>query len=165
MLESDSQIGQLIAELRGERTQQSVAAAMRRLGWRWSQATVWSVEKGERPLKLREAADLAVMLGTTVETLLGTDHRLVLLLNKLTHVQGNIASHQKKVTALDQELAETKAALERLQQEGLALEDAFRAGAEASENRDELALLAELLHRDESAGRPDEQQDGHSAIT
>jgi hypothetical protein len=165
MLESDSQIGQLIAELRGARTQQSVAAAMRRLGWRWSQATVWSVEKGERPLKLREAADLAVMLGATVETLLGTDHRLVLLLNKLTHVQENTATHQKKVAVLEQELAETKAALERLQQEGLALEGAFRAGAEASENRDELALLAELLHRDESTGRPDKQQDGHSETT
>lgn len=165
MLESDIQIGQLIAELRGERTQQSVAAAMRRLGWKWSQATVWSVEKGDRPLKLREAAVLAAVLGTTVEILVGTDPRLVLLLNNLTHVHESIFVHQKKATALERELAETKAALERFRQEGLALEEAFRAGAEASKNRDELALLAELRHSSQSTGTLGTEQDGHPATT
>ena len=155
----DSQIGQLIAELRGERTQKSVAAAMCRLGWRWSQATASSIEKGERPLKLREAADLAVVLGTRVETLVGADSRLVLLLNKLIHVQENITAHQKKITALEQELTETKAALKRFQQQGLALEDAFRAGAAASEHRDDLALLAELRHFDKAVEQPDKQED------
>jgi len=53
-----------MAILRGDRTQQAVADEMRRRGWRWSQATVWSVEKGDRPLRLAEAEDLATVLGT-----------------------------------------------------------------------------------------------------
>ena len=36
---------------------------MRERGWRWAQATVWNVEKGERPLRLAEAEDLASILG------------------------------------------------------------------------------------------------------
>jgi hypothetical protein len=37
---------------------------MKARGWKWSQATVWSVEKGERPLRLAEAEDIRVILGT-----------------------------------------------------------------------------------------------------
>lgn len=62
--EQDRQIGRTMAILRGDKTQQAVADEMRRRGWRWSQATVWSVEKGERPLRLAEADDLATVLGT-----------------------------------------------------------------------------------------------------
>jgi hypothetical protein len=58
----DKQIGQNLIRLRGGRSQQDVADEMRELGWRWSQATVWSVEKGERPLRLSEAGDLASVL-------------------------------------------------------------------------------------------------------
>lgn len=53
------EIGQIVQEWRGERSQQAIADEMRDRGHRWSQATVWSVEKGDRPLKLTEAADLA----------------------------------------------------------------------------------------------------------
>jgi hypothetical protein len=62
--EQDRQIGRTMAILRGDKTQQAVADEMRRRGWRWSQATVWSVEKGDRPLRLAEAEDLATVLGT-----------------------------------------------------------------------------------------------------
>jgi CRISPR/Cas system-associated exonuclease Cas4 (RecB family) len=62
--EQDRQIGRTMAILRGDKTQQAVADEMRMRGWRWSQATVWSVEKGERPLRLAEAEDLAEVLGT-----------------------------------------------------------------------------------------------------
>jgi hypothetical protein len=62
--EQDRQIGRTMAILRGDKTQQAVADEMRQRGWRWSQATVWSVEKGERPLRLAEAEDLATVLGT-----------------------------------------------------------------------------------------------------
>jgi len=62
--EQDRQIGRTMAILRGDKTQQAVADEMRKRGWRWSQATVWSVEKGERPLRLAEAEDLAAVLGT-----------------------------------------------------------------------------------------------------
>lgn len=43
---------------------------MRERGWKWSQATVWSIEKGERPLRLAEAEALADVLGEHVSTLL-----------------------------------------------------------------------------------------------
>lgn len=62
--EQDRQIGRTMAILRGDKTQQAVADEMRKRGWRWSQATVWSVEKGERALRLAEAEDLAEVLGT-----------------------------------------------------------------------------------------------------
>lgn len=66
-------IGQTVSALRGQRTQQSVADAMRELGWKWSQATVWSVEKGERPLRLAEAEALAHVLNApTVASLLSS---------------------------------------------------------------------------------------------
>jgi hypothetical protein len=61
--EQDKRIGQTVLILRGDRTQQAVAVAMRDRGWKWSQATVWSVEKGDRPLRLAEADDLAGVLG------------------------------------------------------------------------------------------------------
>lgn len=64
---SDKEIGRTIAELRGDKTQQAVSVEMRNRGWKWSQATVWSIEKGERPLRLREASDLAEVLGTSMD--------------------------------------------------------------------------------------------------
>ena len=64
--EQDKQIGLNVAILRGSHpnhgqpmTQQVLAAGMRERGHKWSQATVWSVEKGERPLRLAEADTLA----------------------------------------------------------------------------------------------------------
>lgn len=39
---------------------------MRERGWKWSQATVWAVEKGDRPLRLAEANDLAAILKKSV---------------------------------------------------------------------------------------------------
>ena len=51
-------------------TQQAMANAMRERGWKWSQATVWSVDTGERPLRLAEAKDLAEVLGVDVTALL-----------------------------------------------------------------------------------------------
>jgi hypothetical protein len=63
--EQDKRIGQTVSILRGDRTQQAVAVAMRERGWKWSQATVWSIEKGDRPLRLAEADDLAGVLGVS----------------------------------------------------------------------------------------------------
>lgn len=39
---------------------------MRARGHKWSQATVWSVEKGDRPLRYLEAVDLAEVLGAEI---------------------------------------------------------------------------------------------------
>lgn len=43
---------------------------MRNRGWKWSQATASGVEKGERPLKLAEAIDLADELNVRLEDLI-----------------------------------------------------------------------------------------------
>ncbi|WP_146243319.1 hypothetical protein [Curtobacterium sp. MCBD17_021] len=63
MSERDELIGRNVVRLRGDRAQKDVADAMRQRGHKWSQATVWSVEKGERPLRLTEADDLVNVLG------------------------------------------------------------------------------------------------------
>lgn len=67
--ERDKVIGQNVVTLRGETSQQALAGAMRSRGHRWSQSTVWSVEKGERPLKLDEAIELAKILACPIEKL------------------------------------------------------------------------------------------------
>ncbi|WP_157156247.1 helix-turn-helix domain-containing protein [Diaminobutyricimonas sp. LJ205] len=51
----DELIGKNLQNLRGDMSQKELADKMRALGWKWSQATVWSIEKGERPLRLAEA--------------------------------------------------------------------------------------------------------------
>lgn len=76
MATRDEQIGQNIVKLRGDRSQQWVADRMREKGWKWAQATVWNVEKGERPLRLAEAEDLADILAVRVERMTYSDMRL-----------------------------------------------------------------------------------------
>jgi hypothetical protein len=63
-------IGATVSLLRDAIPQQAVADAMRQRGHKWSQSTVWAVEKGERRLLLSEAADLAQVLDVSVEALL-----------------------------------------------------------------------------------------------
>lgn len=62
-MSTDMSIGRSVSAFRGDMSQQALADKMRERGWKWSQATVWSVEKGERPLRLAEAMDLAQILG------------------------------------------------------------------------------------------------------
>lgn len=56
--------------LRGERSQQSLAERMKSRGHKWSQSTVWSVERGDRAVRLAEAEDLAEALDVEVGALL-----------------------------------------------------------------------------------------------
>lgn len=44
-------------------SQTELADKMRAAGFKWSQATVWSVESGERPLRLSEAIAVAACCG------------------------------------------------------------------------------------------------------
>jgi transcriptional regulator with XRE-family HTH domain len=62
MTTSDEQIGKNLARLRGEMSQKDLASAMKAKGWKWSQSTVWNIERGERPLRLAEAEDLSLVL-------------------------------------------------------------------------------------------------------
>jgi hypothetical protein len=68
--ERDIHIGKNLASRRGVRSQQALARAMRNRGWKWSQATASAIEKGERPLKLAEAIDLADELHVRLDDLI-----------------------------------------------------------------------------------------------
>ncbi|BDI23548.1 hypothetical protein L3i23_23240 [Herbiconiux sp. L3-i23] len=67
---SDKDIGARVAGTRGGMSQRLLATRMRDLGWPWSQATVSSVEKGERPLRLAEAEALAGLFDVPVASFL-----------------------------------------------------------------------------------------------
>lgn len=74
---TDEQIGRNLAALRGDMSQKDLAAVMRGRGWKWSQATVWSIEKGERPIRLAEAEEVATILNIQERELLipkGAEH-------------------------------------------------------------------------------------------
>lgn len=70
MSDKERAIGATASLLRGAMPQQAVADAMRDKGHKWTQSTVWAVEKGERRLLLSEAADLTAVLGVPLEMLL-----------------------------------------------------------------------------------------------
>ncbi|MDU0327209.1 hypothetical protein RWH43_10630 [Microbacterium sp. KSW2-21] len=71
MLE-DREVGENLAALRGGVSQGFLAEQMRHRGFKWSQATVWAIEKGDRPLRVTEAAAAAEILGTQVEGFFGS---------------------------------------------------------------------------------------------
>lgn len=73
MSASDEQIGKRLNALRGDMSQAALAAAMADRGHKWSQATVWSVETGKRPLRLAEAQDVSAALDVSVTELLRKD--------------------------------------------------------------------------------------------
>lgn len=66
MPRTDKDIGEAVARLRGSTPQRDVAERMSRRGFKWTQGTVSSIEKGERALKLTEATELAMILGVPV---------------------------------------------------------------------------------------------------
>lgn len=63
------QIGRNIIRYRGDMSQVQLAELMTERGNRWSQATVWNTEQGNRPLKLKEAMDLAEILSVGLDAL------------------------------------------------------------------------------------------------
>lgn len=58
----DQQVGRNITLFRGSITQQDLAERMRQSGFKWSQATVWATEKGDRPVRLAEVVALSRIL-------------------------------------------------------------------------------------------------------
>ncbi|MGP5261226.1 helix-turn-helix domain-containing protein [Brachybacterium paraconglomeratum] len=68
----DAEIGARLQSLRESVVSQATLAnAMKDHGHeKWSQATVWAVEAGKRPLRLSEAASLAAILGAEVSDFL-----------------------------------------------------------------------------------------------
>lgn len=70
---TDEQVGRNLARLRGDMSQKDLALLMRERGFKWSQATVWSVEKGERPLRLVESEAIANCFGVHTGHLTGQE--------------------------------------------------------------------------------------------
>lgn len=86
MRTTDEQIGKNLQRLRGELSQKDLAVAMRKAGYKWSQATVWSVEQGERPLRLTEAEELARILDVGTHMLTTSDQELAeILMTRAIH--------------------------------------------------------------------------------
>lgn len=69
MSEQEKTIGLAVRAHREASTmsQQDLATAMRGVGYKWAQATVWSVENGDRPLRYSEAQALAGICGFTMQ--------------------------------------------------------------------------------------------------
>jgi len=99
--ERDINVGTNVARYRGSRTQQAVADAMRERGWKWSQATMWSIEKGDRPVRLVEAVDLAVVLQISIEDLLAMPSVARSARDAIDAAEEVLAAHQKAVRAID----------------------------------------------------------------
>jgi len=70
---NDIEIGSLVKAVRGEMSQAELAERMRKAGFKWSQAAVWSTERGERYLKLSEAVELCEIFAVTPHVFLGYD--------------------------------------------------------------------------------------------
>ncbi|MDV2979022.1 UNVERIFIED_CONTAM: helix-turn-helix transcriptional regulator [Actinomycetes bacterium ARC8] len=83
----DEVVGANIARFRGEMSQSEVAKKMVSHGFKWSQTTVWEVEKGKRALKFAEALDLAKVLGVTISDL-GRDEDKAELLSEAMEASG-----------------------------------------------------------------------------
>lgn len=87
-------------------SQQALADRMRERGWKWSQATVWAVEKGERPLRLAEAMDLAQILGMSDLRQFGSTPRAHELMNAWRKLED--ASHALVDASRDYEVARAR---------------------------------------------------------
>lgn len=60
---TDAEIGANVRRCRGDRSQKEIAERMVVAGYKWTQTTVFEVEKGKRALKLTEASALTEVLG------------------------------------------------------------------------------------------------------
>jgi transcriptional regulator with XRE-family HTH domain len=60
------------ARIASGRSQEQLAAAMSKRGFKWHQATVYKVESGDRPVKLAEAAALAEIVDQRIDELTAT---------------------------------------------------------------------------------------------
>lgn len=91
--DKDRQIGANLVRIRDGMSQNDLALKMRERGHKWSAATVWAIEKGERPLKLAEATDVISILGIDLhyglDELLETDDIMLRPIRKLVDSMRN----------------------------------------------------------------------------
>jgi transcriptional regulator with XRE-family HTH domain len=105
---NDEKVGGNLSRLRGDMSQKDFASRMRERGWKWSQATVWSVEKGERPLRFTEALDVVDILGVELATLVGDvdDLELEFFSSKYTRAIDDVRDELRKAIAWQLEIAD-----------------------------------------------------------
>lgn len=70
----DKRVGANLKEFRGSMSQAVLAGKMTDKGFKWSQATVYEVERGARPLKLSEAITVARIIDVDLERLWADSH-------------------------------------------------------------------------------------------
>lgn len=110
----DKQIGQNLARLRGAMSQKDLAVAMRKRGHKWAQATVWNVERGERPLRLSEATAIADVLGLqSVQSITAPEGEFEYLVTeaKLYAAKRELALRAEDVIRLQRQMVEELNAL------------------------------------------------------
>lgn len=119
MSERDVEVGRNLATSRGSMSQQALADEMNARGWgKWSQATVWAVEKGRRPLKVTEAEELADILCLSLAGLLSSSEEETPLEKRIRHLWderqgllGALTTYERNRLAVLQE-AQAEAAAE-----------------------------------------------------
>lgn len=104
----DETIGRNVALYRGDRPQQWLADQMRIRGYKWSQATVWAVEKGSRPLRFAEARDVCLILQIGTDRLvdLASDAALRAHVDTLRHRAGELRAAARSYLATQIKLRE-----------------------------------------------------------
>lgn len=123
----DKRIGRNVATFRGDRSQQAIADEMRARGWRWSQATVWAVEKGERPLKLAESIDLEDVLGVRLSSF--TSSEPAVQVSAAIHRASDAhAELQTATRAYIEATTALEALIEDAQEEGVELSGVYQRG-------------------------------------
>jgi transcriptional regulator with XRE-family HTH domain len=116
---ADRRIGETVRALRGTRSQQAVAEAMKKRGHSWVQGTISQIERGVRPLRVAEAHDLADVLGDRVERLLLPRDELVVgssIFRQLEAVQ-RISELTERAAELTGELRKVELELEDAREE------------------------------------------------
>jgi len=121
----DVQIGRNVQRLRGDLSQQAVADLMRNRGFKWSQATVWSVEKGERPLRVAEGEVLTEALGFGYYKLTGSDTETTIQLNMHAAAKAH-AEIERWAAKFTEARANIEAALQHAVDQGEPLPDALQ---------------------------------------
>lgn len=74
---TDKQVGDRVREARESvhLSQMDLAKMVRADGHKWSQATVWSIERGDRPLRLTEATCVAALCAVSLDDLTSASPR------------------------------------------------------------------------------------------
>ena len=103
--------GKRLRELRINRewSQRRVADEMAKYGYEWRQSTVGKIEAAARPLRFREAVDLAALFGVNLSTLLADASRLT-----PEAIEANIVAQEERLAEAQKQIAAARVNLDGL---------------------------------------------------